>query len=415
MHILEIFTIILAITTFITYLNERFLKISPTIAALLISLFFSIILLLGHQIIPSFGEAFQQMMQNIHFDKILLKIMLGCLLFAGAFNLDVKMLSRVKTQVLSSAIFGTILSSILFAILFFGVSEILNLEIPLIYALLFGTLISPTDPIATLAILKENKVEKSVEYKIAGESLFNDAIGVVLFTSVLGIIETGVDSFSMGQLIYSFLKEAIGGVLFGCLIGFLSTLFLKKMTSRTLIILFSISLVFSISLLSERFGISQPLSVISCGLVLSSQKNIIENNWPSILEGFWEDLDGMLNLILFILIGLESVLIFEYFTTVLIVCGVLGIAVTLLSRLLSVAILLIPENMEKKEFKGMLTVLTWGALRGGLGFALALSIPISPQRNIIVLVTYIIVIFSIIVQGLSIGKVSGKYLVKNKP
>ena len=323
-------------------------------------------------------------------------------MFAGAFHIDTKSLLREKGVVLAYATLGVIISTFVVGGVMYYVLMGLGIGIPFIYTLLFGALISPTDPIAVLAILKEARVPKRIEIDIAGESLLNDGVAVVVFISIFEIAEMGFEKVGAQEIFMLFLEEAGGGALYGLVLGFVGYWFLKQVEEDVVDIMITLTLVMGGYALSHILGVSGPLAIVVAGLVISGMRSQSEAARP-IVDHFWEMVDEILNAVLFLLIGL--VLLTVDFESMYVVAGLIATLVVLLARLISI---LLPLPLTKlrcgSSVKETVALLTWGGLRGGISVALSLTLTQEMPRDLIVTLTYIVVIFSITVQGLTVGK-----------
>jgi CPA1 family monovalent cation:H+ antiporter len=288
----------------------------------------------------------------------------------------------------------------------FYIFQLFGLEIPLIYCLLFGSLISPTDPIAVLGILKHLGAPKSLETKIAGESLFNDGFAVVVFIVLLGIAGAGHgdEAVSVSSVLILFLQEAVGGVGFGLIAGYVVFRMLASIDNYQVEILLTLGLVFGGYALASAIHLSGPIFVVVAGLLIGNggRKYAMSDRTREHLDDFWELIDEILNAVLFVLIGLE-VLVLSFDVNYL-YAGLVMIPVTLLARFISVGVPVSIMKLRKSFTPNIVRILTWGGLRGGISIALALTLPAGESREALLVVTYIVVIFSIIVQGLTVGK-----------
>ena len=406
MYILNTVAILITLTALFAYANHRFIRLPMTIGVMVLALLFSLVLLAVGKFSDWQGtEVARDIIGNIDFNTTLLHGMLSFLLFAGALHINLDDLAEQKWVILILATFGVVLSTFLIgAAAFYGLSFI-GIEMPFIYCLLFGALISPTDPIAVLATLKTIGVSKNVETKIAGESLFNDGVGVVVFLVLLGIASGDGQGFDPAHAALLFCQEAIGGILFGFVMGYISYYLLKKVDQYQVEILITLALVMGGYTLAMSLHTSGPIAVVVAGLFIGNHGRLfaMTDKTREHLDTFWELIDEILNALLFVLIGLE-VLALD-FTLQYLLIGLAAIPVVLLARTLAVAV---PVNLLrfKREFsKNIVRILVWGGIRGGISVALALSLPPSANRDLIVAATYIIVIFSIVVQGLTIGRV----------
>ncbi|NDV69311.1 sodium:proton antiporter [Dysgonomonas sp. 25] len=414
MEIYISFSILIVIATIFSYLNLRFLKLPSSIGIMVIAMLFS----LGLVIIGNFSskplDDFYQVVRNIDFTQMLMGGMLNFLLFAGAININIQDLKEEKWPIIVFSTLSVIISTIVVgAALYFLLDSLLplagiHLEVPLIYCLLFGALISPTDPIAVLSILKEAKVSKALASKIAGESLFNDGVAVVLFTVIFSIAQgMGDVHISAGEVTILLLKEVAGGLLVGAALGNLGYWAMKTANDYKLAVMITLSVVMGGYLFASSINISGPLTMVAAGLIIGYKRkkyHTAEEHSNDILGSFWELIDDIFNTILFLFIGFEILLIpnlRDYWET-----GLICILVVLFARYVSIKLPTIFIPFREKFSTGSIILLVWGGLRGGVSIALALSIPEGPYKEVIISATYFVVVFSIIVQGLSIGKMA---------
>jgi len=342
------------------------------------------------------------MLASIEFDETLLHGMLSFLLFAGALHVNLDDLSRQRGIIFILATFGVIGATFIIGILSWYSFGLVGLDVPFVYCLLFGALISPTDPIAVLGILKQSNAPKSLEAKITGESLFNDGVAVVIFL-VLVRIATGGTDISPGELLLMFSQEAIGGILFGLGAGGITYWMLKSVDNYQVEVLLTLALVTGGYTLAEALHLSAPIAIVVAGLLIGNHGRLLamSEKTREHLDTFWELVDEILNAVLFVLIGLEVlVLVFiqEY-----LLAGLLAIPIVLLARFVSVGIPIAIMRRFRDFSPKAIQVLTWGGLRGGISVALALSLSAGEIRDSLVAVTYAVVVFSILVQGLTIG------------
>ena len=404
MDVLLLISLIVVVCAIFSYINVRFLKLPSAIGLMLISLIASLLVIIESHISSSFHSYIEEMVRSVNFSQTLLNIMLGFLLFAGSLHVNLNELKKQRNAVLSFATFSTLASTFLFGILIWLVFRLFNTPIDFIYCLLFGALASPTDPIAVIGILKKSKMPKEIEATINGESLFNDGVGVVIFVTISQIISMGIANLSTLDVIFIFGREVIGGITLGLLLGYLSFYFIKKIDHYQTEVLISLALVMICGEAAHFLHVSGPLAVIVIGLILGNKvsQTAMSDTSRDYHNKFWELIDEFLNAILFVLIGLQMVLmpfILNYFFI-----GLIGIVLLLLCRYVSLSIPVFFLK-DKLLFNNKTTlIMTWGGLRGGLSVALTLSIPDNPYKEAIVSVMYIIVIFSIIVQGLTTGK-----------
>jgi len=404
MDILNTAALLLTLAALFSYLNYRYVRLPNTIGIMIISLFISMLLLLLGKLGWS-GLIVQanQFLRGIDFHETLMDGMLSFLLFAGALHVNINDLKQQKWVISSLAIFGVITSTFIIGGLSWIVLNALNIPLPFIYCLLFGALISPTDPIAVIGIIKNARVPKSLETKIAGESLFNDGIGVVVFIVIAGIATTGVEP-SVSAVGLLFLQEAVGGIIFGLLLGSLVYYALKDVDNYQLEVLITLAAVMGGYALATTLHISGPIAIVVTGLFVGNhgRSMAMSEKTRVHLDNFWELIDEILNAVLFVLIGLEVLLLTlktEYFLAALAI-----IPLVLFARYVSVGTPILLLSRTRRFTPGVVQIMTWGGLRGGISVALALSLPLGSEREIILTLTYAIVIFSIVVQGLTISR-----------
>ena len=401
---LDIIAIFLCITAVLAYLNRRYVGLPSAIGVMGIALGLSLLNMafdaLGFHALHTLE---QSLVESIDFSELLMQGMLSLLLFAGALHVDLSELRAYKWQVASLAVVGTTLSTLFIGFGLWALLSLTELQLPLSYCLVFGALISPTDPIAVMGILKSAGAPHSVELVISGESLFNDGVSVVLFSLIVAMIASGETPSVIGAS-HLLLKEAGGGALLGACVGYITYRMLKSIDSYQEEVLITLAAVLGAYALATQFHVSGPLAMVVMGLIVGNQgrSHSMSEQTEKNLDMFWELIDEILNAVLFVLIGLEVVLI--QFSNPLLTTGLLVILLTLLSRLLTVGV---PIAVLGKRFRlpeGAWSVMTWGGLRGGISVALALSLPPGAARDIVVSLTYLVVVFSILIQGMSIGK-----------
>jgi CPA1 family monovalent cation:H+ antiporter len=403
MKLFHILALLLTISAVFSYLNYRFLKLTTTIGLMLIALLFS----LGINLLGTLGLEIEQevefMLHSVDFDATLLHGMLSFLLFAGALHVNLNDLAQQRGVIAILATLGVVSAAFITGILSWWIFGLLGLEIPFIYCLLFGALISPTDPIAVLGILKQAGAPKSLEAKIAGESLFNDGVAVVLFLLLARIAAGDVD-ISPASVAMLFAQEAVGGLLFGLGAGGLAYWMLKGVDNYQVEVLITLALVSGGYALAEVLHLSAPIAIVVAGLLIGNHGRILamSDRTREHLDTFWELVDEILNAVLFVLIGLEVLIL--VFREEYLLAGLLAIPIVLLARFISVGFPIGVMRHFRSFSRNVVTILTWGGLRGGISIALALSLPAGEIRATLVAVTYIVVVFSILVQGLSIGR-----------
>ena len=371
-----------------------------------IALISSILLAISGFLIPEVSKKALLLVANIDFEKVLMKIMLSFLLFAGSLHIDANKLSKEKWPVIILATIGTFISTFVVSVIAYYLFALFNVQIPYIYCLLFGGLISPTDPIAVMGILKEAGIPKSLELKIAGESLFNDGVGVVVFLTILEVAANGTTNFSLAGTAMLFLREAGGGILFGGVLGYLAYFLIKSIDNYRVEVLITLTVVMCGYSLADHFHLSGPLAIIIAGIIIGTKGKAqgLSEISRDYLEKFWDLLDEIFNAVLFLLIGLEM-LVIKINPTIMLIGGIM-IFLVLLARYVSVLLPVMFLRLWITFEKNAVLILTWGGLRGGISVALALSLPQAMHRDEFVLITYMIVVFSIIVQGLTIGKLA---------
>ncbi|HVW98278.1 MAG TPA: sodium:proton antiporter [Mucilaginibacter sp.] len=406
MTIYYIISVLIFLTAVFAYVNHRWIKWPPTIGIMVIALISSMIVATLGNLIPDISSSALLLIKNINFEQVLMKIMLGFLLFAGAMHVDANQLKAEKWPVMLMATAGTFISTFLVSMMSYYLFMLFGLHIPYIYCLLFGALISPTDPIAVMGILKQAGIPKSLELKITGESLFNDGVGVVVFLTIYEVAVNGTGGFSAGDTAMLFLKEAGGGILFGALLGYVGHFAIKTIDNYRVEVLITLTVVMCGYSFADYIHLSGPLAIIVAGIIMGTKgkKEGISDLTRDYLNKFWDLTDEIFNAILFLLIGMEMLVI--KINPIIMVIGVIMIAAVLIARLLCVSIPVMFLKIWIKFEKNAIVMLTWGGLRGGLSVAMALSIPENMHRDEFVLITYIIVVFSIIVQGLTIGKLA---------
>lgn len=407
MSIITITSILVTFCAVFSYINFRFVKLPTTIGIMVIALLFSSMIMmmpaLGFNIMPPVHE----IMANIDFSEALLHGMLSFLLFAGALHVNWQTLHTQRYIISFMALFGTLLSTALVGLVAYYLFPALGFNISFIHALLFGALISPTDPIAVMAILKKAGVPASLETKVVGESLFNDGVAVVIFLALLGIEAHGEVSASHVAML--FVEEAIGGAALGLVLGYIAFRMLRSVDNYQVEILLTLALVMGGYELANTLHTSGPIAMVVAGLIVGNigREQAMSDHTKENLDNFWELIDEFLNAILFLLLGF-SLLIIEFNQTAF-HAGLIMIPTLLAIRYISVILPLSALKKVRSFSPGAANILTWGGLRGGISVALALSLPESDMKNFILLVTYCIVMFSIIVQGLTIGKLAQKY------
>jgi CPA1 family monovalent cation:H+ antiporter len=401
--VLDIMSFLIAFSAVFSFLNYKYFKLPRTIGLML----FTLCLSLGVIVLGRMGWGLQSealgILRQLDFNRLLLQGMLGFLLFAAALNVEINELMKQKWVVLALATFGVVFSTLLVAAFVWMIFAFLGLSLPFIYCLLFGSLISPTDPVAVLDTLKRLKAPKDLQTQMAGEALFNDGVGVVVFIVLLRIA-VGSHAASVTDVVWLLSEETLGGVLFGLAVGIAAYQMLKRVGDYVVEVLITLGLVTGGYVIANTLHMSGPLSMVVAGLLIGNHgrafamSELTRKN----LDTFWELIDEILNAVLFMLIGLE-VLAVE-FSLQHIVAGALVIPVVLLSRLVSVGLPVGILRFRHRFTPHVVKIMTWGGLRGGIAAALALSLPHGPPRDAILVLTYMVVVFPVIVQGLSIER-----------
>lgn len=404
----EIFAFIISLGALFSFVNHKYLKWTPTIGIMTLSLIFSVLLMISYRLFPERSAPLIRAIRSINFHELLMRGMLGFLLFAGSIHIDAQSLRKQRLPVITLATVGILISTMFVGGLLYYLFYAFGINVGFIYCLLFAALISPTDPIAVLAILKRSGLPKSLELKIAGESLFNDGVAVVVFLTILEVAQTGVQHFSFIDISVLFIREAGGGLLYGSLLGYLGYYALRSTDKYEVEVLITLATVMGGYVLADMMHISGPLAMVAAGIIIGNKGRdlAIADLTKSYLENFWKLIDEILNALLFLLMGFEMLVIKADKTIIII--GVATILIVLLARWVSVAIPVMLLRFRISFEKNAIAVLTWGGLRGGLSVALALSLPADMYRDQFVCITYIVVVFSIIVQGLTIGKLYRK-------
>ena len=405
MNLFHILAILISLSAVFSFLNHRYLRLPTAIGLMLIALLASLGLVLLGPHAHGVEAYIEQMLQAVEFDETLLHGMLSFLLFAGALHVNLADLARQRWVIATLATASVLGATFIIGYLAYWSFALLGLDIPLIYCLLFGSLISPTDPIAVLGILRSAGATKTLETKITGESLFNDGVAVVMFLVLLGIA-TGGHEVSAGAIAWLFLHEAVGGAVYGLAIGALAYWMLRQVDNYSVEVLITLALTTGGYALAEALHLSAPIAIVVAGLLIGNHGRSLamSERTREHLDTYWELVDEILNAVLFVLIGME-VLLLAYREEYL-YAGMLAIPIALFARFARFVSVGIPIGIMQRyrEFSPrVVTLLTWGGLRGGISVALALSLPAGEVRDALVTITYVVVVFSILVQGLSIG------------
>ncbi|OIN58297.1 cation:proton antiporter [Arsenicibacter rosenii] len=405
MELFHLLTILIVVSALFSYVNVRFLKLPDAIGIMLVSLFFSLIVLGVNELKPTLFALTRQTIRDIDFHYVLFDVMLCFLLFAGAYHADAAKLKVERRSIILFAFVGVLLCTFFVGTLLYWLAGWIGVALPYALCLLFGSLISPTDPIAVLGILAKFKLPESVKTNIVGESLFNDGVAVVIFATLYQVVLNGSSSIQAGEVLLIFLQEAGGGILFGALLGYGLFGLLRSINHYQTEVLLTLAGVMGGYLLAHQLHVSGPLAMVVAGLFIGNRarQSAMSEETGEYVDRFWELLDVVLNAILFVLIGVELLVI--DFTASNLMISALAIVIVLVSRYLSI---IIPFTVARRwldlDNKAPL-MLTWGGLRGGLSIAMALSIGKAvPDSDLIVSITYAVVLFSVVGQGLTMER-----------
>ncbi len=417
MELYYTFSVLIVFASFFAYLNLRFLKLPSTIGIMVIAMVVSLaVRLFGNLYFPDTTKEMFELIKSFDFNQVLMGAMLNFLLFAGALHVNFSDLREHKAPIIIYSTVSVVLSAFIISGLLYGISQLLEIQIPYVFCLLFGTLISPTDPIVVLGILKQAKVPKKLETKIVGESLFNDGVAVVMFAVVLKMAtDTNFDA-TFGSVSWLFIKEAVGGIILGGVLGLTSSRVIKKIDAYNVLVLITLSIVMGGFLIAKTLHVSSPIAMVVAGLIIGNygKKAVKNDTSKDYLEKFWELVDEILNAILFLYIGFELLLL-PNISGHLLLCTA-AIFIVLIARILS---LITPWvffdtfkffGIKSAYTRGSLMVMVWGGIRGGVSIALVLSLPNGEFKDILLEMTYIVVLFSILAQGLTVGKLAKKVL-----
>jgi len=410
MDLFSIFAVLSCLAALFAYLNTRFLKLPFTIGLMILAMVFTIgVIGLGH-IFPDLLSESKEIISSLDFKSLLLDVMLSFLLFAGALHTKLDALQRNRGPILMLATLGVIISAGLIGLMTYLLLDGMGYTIDFIYCLIFGSMLAPTDPIAVLSILKEAKAPKNLEVKIVGESLFNDGVGVVVFLALVALAANSQGEYGPSEVALLFLEEVGGGIALGLLGGFIAFRLMRTINHYETEVMITLAFVMGMYSLASSLHFSGPLAVVVAGLFIGNHSP--DGAWSEetqrYIDKFWELLDVLLNAILFVLIGLELLVVdlrAEY-----VVLGLIAIPIALIARYLAV---LGPVEFYKKRLEFVpktAFLLTWGGIRGGISIALALSLEADMHRELFLSMAYIVVVFSIVVQGLSLSSVLKKLL-----
>ena len=407
MDTFHLFSILICISALFAYLNFRFLKLPGAIGLMIISLLFSLLVLAIGYFNPFVRDQASALFSKINFSELLLEIMLSFMLFAGAIHIKYEDLKNERLTIMAFATVSVVLSTFIVGYVTFYTLDVFGIHVQLLNALLFGALISPTDPIAVLSILKSSGISRSLQTKMSGESLFNDGVAVVIYLIILQLSGPG-NEISLQSIARLFLQEAVGGFFLGIILGYLGYRLVLQIDNYQVEVLMTLAIVMGGYTLSHFIHVSGPLAMVTSGIIIGNHgKNFgMSAITTEYVDKFWELIDEILNAFLFVIIGLELLLI--HTSQKIIFISLLLIVVTVLARYISLWIPSLAIRLKEKIQQRTLILLTWGGLRGGISIALALSIPSEMNKDLWVTITYVIVCFSILIQGLTIGKLARK-------
>ncbi len=400
------FSVLIVLTAIFSYLNLRYLKLPSAIGIMLLAMIVSISLVIVGKSYPDLFTGFTDIIASVDFTEVLMGSMLNFLLFAGAIHISLHDLRKQRIPVMIFSTVGVIISTIVVGTLMYFTFMLLSAPIPFIECLVFGALISPTDPIAVIGILKKAGIRKSLEIKVAGESLFNDGVAVVLFAVLLQLAQGSEVQITFLHVSGLFIQEAGGGLLMGLVLGYIASQGIKRINSYNVTVMITLAVVMGGYLVARMLHISGPLTMVTAGLVIGNYGKAIAMSTmdKDYLDKFWELIDEILNAMLFLIIGFELLLIPNLQQYWLI--GPITILIVLTSRFVSIwlPIKFVP-NIGTFDAR-TITILVWGGLRGGVSVALALTIDDHLHHNLFLAITYYVVVFSIVVQGLTVGKLT---------
>lgn len=403
MEYYSIATVLIVLSSIFGYINVKFLKLPITIGLMVITLAFTVIVVAIAQFDDTLLLQEKAFISSIDFETVLLDIMLSFLLFAGALHTNFQQLRIQRGPILAFATLGVLMSTFLVGVIMFYVLQWMNLNVEFIYCLLFGALISPTDPIAVLGILKKAGAPKKLETKIVGESLFNDGVGVVVFLTIFAIAAKPEAAIEFSDIATLFGQEVIGGLVLGLILGYIAYRSMKSIDNYEVEVIITLATVMGGTMLAHKFHLSAPLAMVTAGLFVGNdtvRNAAMSEITETYVDKFWELVDVLLNTILFVMIGMEMLVLTlegKY-----IYAGLLAIPVILMCRYVS---LWLPIKFFAKRLDFVPKtnlIMTWGGLRGGISIALALSLTKDMHRELFLVITYIVVIVSIIGQGLTV-------------
>ena len=415
MSFFSLISILISIAAVLSYVNYRYIKLPTTVGVMLVALLASLILIIVGPYAGGFREQAATLVAQINFNQVVLHGILAFLLFAGSIHVSLDDLKREWLSISLLAIVGTLASTFIVGGVTWLILGWLGLGIPFLHALLFGALISPTDPIAVLGIMKSVGASKQLEVQVTGESLFNDGLGVVVFLVLLQFSDLGgaasndaTTSLSLGvigDVAMLLLKEVGGALALGLAAGAVTYQMLKRVDNYQVEVLLTLALAMGLYALTDALGLAAPIAVVVAGLFVGNRGRefAMTQKTREHVDTFWELVDEIINVVLFLLIGLELLVL--PIERGWLIAGFLAIPIVLVARWLSVAGIIGPLSRVKAQSKGAISILTWGGLRGAISVAMALSLPATHSRSLILTLTYFVVVFSILIQGLTVGRV----------
>lgn len=407
---LEFFAIIISISAIFGFINHKWLKLPTTIGVMLISVVLGIVLKFTETLNPDYISPLRNFLTGFDFSSFVLDFILCFLLFAGSLHVNLSQLKGARATVFSYSTLGVLISTLIIGLCTKLVIGLFGYDFSLISCFLFGALISPTDPIAVIGILSQYKIPKKLKTEIIGESLFNDGVGVVVFAVIYSLISGGSQAFTFGNVLEIFAVEVLGGLGIGLLIGYIGYMLMKSIDHYQTEIMITLAIVTGGYTVASHFHASGPLAMVVAGLLIGNKgkEHAMSDITAEYVDKFWELIDEICNTILFVLMGLEIFLVPFDFSYLLV--GVILIFVSLVARYISLLPAFFVFNRKESNKSLNLAVLTWGGLRGGISIALALSLSNKIEGSSLFIVsTYCIVLFSILVQGLSIKKLLSKF------
>lgn len=416
MDLINLLTLLTVLMALFAFINTRYLKLPETIGLMIVSIFASLVIIVVGYFEQKVYDYVRSIVVDIDFSKVVFDFMLSFLLFAGSSHTDFSTLKENRFQILNLATVGVVISTFVVGSLAYLIfNQMMGLKIDYLYCLIFGALISPTDPIAVLGILSRANVPKKIEVTIVGESLFNDGVGVVLFLLLLNIVRTGIEQIEALQVVWLITKEIVGGLALGFLLGWITYELLRRIDHYQTEVMVTLAVVMGGYLLARKLHVSGPLAMVVTGLFTGSvvKKEAMSETTRDYVYKFWEMIDVLLNAVLFLIMGFEIIVI--QFDWDYLYASLMVVPIMLLGRYLAITL---PKPFFRKKLNTDVRtdfVLTWGGLRGGISIAMALSLAGLPNYEFIVFVTYMLVMFSIIGQGLTIERFVRQYFSEKNP